>query len=305
MLIGLGSQKMNSHGPSDNQVAKSRRQKICLSMIVKDEASVIARCLASVRPLIDYWIIVDTGSTDGTPDVVGKVLDHVPGELHQRPWVDFSHNRSEALDLARSHGDYILIIDTDDVLELPSDFRLPFLKADSYTVEIWNKSRHYWRPQIIRSSLPWRYEGVLHEFLSLGVDKNNPRVCAENRSQKRLPSAKIRMSEEGARGRLSAAEQFSRDAAVPKNAFTTGTDLFLRARYKFYLAQCYLDAGTRPLREWRHLISGLTTKAIPSEPAMQFAAEPYGSKQTVSLFGCRSDVCSLSMSVPPDIHKCP
>ena len=90
---------MNLHNTSSNQVARSRRQKICLSMIVKDEAAVIARCLASVRPLIDYWIIVDTGSADGTPDIVRKVLHDIPGELHQRPWVDFAHNRSEALDL--------------------------------------------------------------------------------------------------------------------------------------------------------------------------------------------------------------
>ena len=80
---------MNLHSPSTNQVTKSRRQKICLAMIVKDDApEVLARCLASVRPLIDYWIIVDS-STNGTPDVARRVLHDIPGELHQRPWVDF------------------------------------------------------------------------------------------------------------------------------------------------------------------------------------------------------------------------
>ena len=105
-----------------------RRQKICLSMIVKNEASVIRRCLESVRPLIDYWIIVDTGSVDGTQDIIREFFQDIPGELHERPWVDFAHNRSEALALARNHGDYSLIIDADDVLELPPGFRLPFLK---------------------------------------------------------------------------------------------------------------------------------------------------------------------------------
>jgi len=41
-------------------------QTICLVMIVKNEAHVIRRCLESVRPLIDTWLIIDTGSTDGT-----------------------------------------------------------------------------------------------------------------------------------------------------------------------------------------------------------------------------------------------
>jgi glycosyltransferase involved in cell wall biosynthesis len=46
------------------------RQSLCLNMIVKNEAPVIRRCLDSVRPIIDYWVIVDTGSTDGTQDVI-------------------------------------------------------------------------------------------------------------------------------------------------------------------------------------------------------------------------------------------
>jgi glycosyltransferase involved in cell wall biosynthesis len=221
-----------------------RRQKICLSMIVKNEAPVICRCLESVRPLIDYWIIVDTGSIDGTQDVIREFFHDVPGELHERPWVDFAHNRSESLVLARSHGDYSLIIDADDVLELPPGFKLPYLNADSYTVEIRHKEQRYWRPQLVRNAIAWRYEGVLHEFLSC-ADKNGRRVFAENRTQKRLPGVRIQMSEEGARRRQSAEERYRRDATVFESALQTETDPFLVSRYKFYLAQSYLDAGDK------------------------------------------------------------
>ena len=44
------------------------KPKIALSMIVKDETHCIERCLESISQYIDYWIICDTGSTDGTQD---------------------------------------------------------------------------------------------------------------------------------------------------------------------------------------------------------------------------------------------
>ena len=112
------------------------RPTICLNMIVKNEAPVIRRCLESVRPLIDTWVIVDTGSSDGTQDIIRSALADMPGELVERPWVDFAHNRSEALRLARERADYTLIIDADDTLDVRPDFALPVLTANSYTLEI-------------------------------------------------------------------------------------------------------------------------------------------------------------------------
>ena len=85
-------------------------------MIVKNEAHVIERCLRSVRPLIHAWAIADTGSSDGTQDIIRRCMAGMPGELIERPWVDFASNRNEALELAKKYGDYALIIDADEVL---------------------------------------------------------------------------------------------------------------------------------------------------------------------------------------------
>jgi len=63
---------------------------VCLSMIVKNEAPVIRRCLASVHPILSHWLIVDTGSTDGTQAIVREAMAGLPGELVERPWVDFA-----------------------------------------------------------------------------------------------------------------------------------------------------------------------------------------------------------------------
>ena len=79
---------------------------VCLNMIVKDESAVIERCLNSVKEHIDYWVIVDTGSTDGTQEIIQRTLKDIPGILYARPWVDFAHNRNEALQFAKGKTDY-------------------------------------------------------------------------------------------------------------------------------------------------------------------------------------------------------
>lgn len=209
-------------------------QVVCLNMIVKNEAGVIRRCLDSVRPVIDYWVIVDTGSTDGTQNIIREYFYDRPGELHERPWQDFAHNRSEALRLARDKGDYTLIIDADDALEIAPGKHLPPLTADSYSVEIGDSSLIYQRPQLVRNALPWRYEGVLHEFITCdGADSQSAL----------LAGFRIRRNHDGARRRDP--HTYQRDAAVLEAALQTETSPFLRSRYRFYLAQSYRDCGER------------------------------------------------------------
>ena len=226
--------------------AGNGRQKIGLSMIVKNESQAIRRCLESVRSIVDHWAIVDTGSTDGTQDIIRDYLADLPGELKETPWVDFAHNRNEALDLARPHCDYTFFIDADDVLELPPKFAMPILSASSYYVEIRQKELRYWRPHLLRSDLPWQFEGVLHEFLTCGVDKNKQKIFAENLHPRRLAKAVIHMTESGARRQVAAQERYARDAALLEKALETETDPFLIARYTFYLGQSHRDAGNRP-----------------------------------------------------------
>ncbi|HEX3250433.1 MAG TPA: glycosyltransferase, partial [Pyrinomonadaceae bacterium] len=98
------------------------KQTICLNMIVRNEAAVIERCLNSVKGFIDHWVIVDTGSTDGTQQLIRQCMRNLPGELIERPWIDFAHNRSEALEFARGKSDYVFVIDADELLVQDQDF---------------------------------------------------------------------------------------------------------------------------------------------------------------------------------------
>lgn len=216
-------------------------QTICLSMIVKNEATVIRRCLDSVRSLIDHWVIVDTGSTDGTQDIIRDYMKDVPGELVERPWQDFAHNRSEALTLARPYCDYTFIIDADDALELPAGFEMPALMADSYMVDIRDSNAVYQRQQFVRSALPWRYAGVLHEFLT----------CDGAGPHGHLPII-MRRNHDGAR--RNDPTTYQRDVEILERALAGETDAFLISRYTFYLAQSYRDSQ-QPEKALEHYLA--------------------------------------------------
>lgn len=141
-------------------------------MIVKNEAAVIERCLTSVRGLIDSWVISDTGSTDGTQQLIRSTLASVPGELHEEPWTDFGHNRS--LNIARALGkaDYLLLLDADHVLRRTGP--LPTLTADSYLLRHEGETECRVR-RLVRADLPWRYEGVTHARLTCDRRDENDR----------------------------------------------------------------------------------------------------------------------------------
>lgn len=85
---------------------------LSLCMIVKDEATMLPRCLASVSGLADEIVVVDTGSTDGTVAIAhshGATVHH-----HDFTDVDFAAARNRALDLAR--GEFALVLDADEEL---------------------------------------------------------------------------------------------------------------------------------------------------------------------------------------------
>lgn len=152
------------------------KKTICLNMIVKDEGHVIERCLESVKKIIDYWVIVDTGSQDGTQEIIKQFLKDIPGELHERPWVNFEHNRNEALTLALNKADYIFFIDADDRLVFAKDFALPELEADGYWMVQKEASGSFFKEHnlfcLMKNDANIRWQGVIHENLVADTPKD-------------------------------------------------------------------------------------------------------------------------------------
>jgi glycosyltransferase involved in cell wall biosynthesis len=192
-------------------------------MIVKDEAKVIERCLASVRGLIDTWVISDTGSTDGTQDLIRRALDGIPGELHEEPWVNFGRNRTLNIEHARGKADYLLLIDADMVVR--QDGPMPALTADSYMLRH-ASDMEYRIKRLVRGDVVWRYEGATHEYLTTD-------------QQDRVLNLDALVIEHFADGG-SRSDKFERDARLLSEDLKRDPD---NPRTVFYLAQTMRDMG--------------------------------------------------------------
>jgi glycosyltransferase involved in cell wall biosynthesis len=210
---------------------------LCLVMIVKDEEDTIERCLTAVSPFIKYWVIVDTGSTDKTIEVINSTMNNlgIPGELHERPWVNFEVNRTESLNLAKDKGDYRWIIDADDTF-LPNPGTNPFggldKKPDCYQILYKLGNLQYHRAQLVRSNQNWVYKGVLHEYLHLDEDVNV--------LQSQVPNCYVQADISPLKRAASLEEKYANDAKILEKALIDEPD---DARYAFYLAQSYRDSN--------------------------------------------------------------
>lgn len=134
-------------------------------MIVKNESKTIQRCLASVKGIIDYWVIADTGSTDGTQQIIRDFLKDVPGRLIESEWVDFATNRNRALKEARNKADYILMLDADDTLEVSGEFKKSAMDQEAYLLLCSDPIVDSYRLLMINNDSGWKWVGVLHEEL--------------------------------------------------------------------------------------------------------------------------------------------
>jgi hypothetical protein len=211
---------------------------IGLCMIVKNEAHVILRCLQKALPLLDFVLITDTGSTDGTQDVIRNFLQEkgLAGEVIDEPWQDFAYNRSFAMRKLREHPeiDYALMLDADNCLVFQPSFDVQRfkrgLKTDLCDIEVRTGSSIHYSPLLFSNRLPFYYRGVLHEFLKSEAEHSREIV-------KGLFSDQL---QDSARNRDP--DKYLKDANVLEEQLKIESDPFLIARYTFYLAQSYRDA---------------------------------------------------------------
>lgn len=213
---------------------------LSLVMIVKNEEHVIERSLDSALPHVDTWCIVDTGSTDSTIEKIHAAAKKhgKEGVLHERPWVNFGHNRTELLELAReTEASWFFMMDADDILisqdEGKGPFEQQFGSEDAYTILFKRGSLTYPRPAIFNKK-PWVFKGALHEYAHL-----------DNATLGNIETAWVDARVEGARSKNP--NKYRDDALALEEEFVKKPD----SRTAFYCAQSWRDSGNgEKASEW-------------------------------------------------------
>lgn len=210
--------------------------RVALCMIVRDEEAVIERALRSALPWITTWCIVDTGSTDRTKEIIQRVMAEadVSGVLYERPWVNFGHNRTEALTLCKPHAEWAIMLDADDnlVMDVPLPPNLwDHLEMDGMIMRMKHDQICHNRIQIFRLDADWCYDGMVHE---------QPRCRGNPEPRLLMLPPRLYMETRCAGVRSRDPLKYLKDATVLEAEHMRNP---LDTRVLFYLAQSYRDAG--------------------------------------------------------------
>lgn len=148
-----------------------------LVMIVKNSGNVLRECLLENKKYIDFWTIVDTGSTDDTMNIIRETLSDIPGKLLSIEFEDFSQARNYALDNASGKCKYIIMLDDSYVLNGGNNLRkfLKKNKKDCYAIKIgeFNGSaltHSYYSKRITKTSARLRYKYRVHEDIVTNIE---------------------------------------------------------------------------------------------------------------------------------------
>ena len=150
---------------------------ICYCMIIKNGGPLLEEVLTTNLKFIDRWCILDTGSTDGSQEIIKRVLKDKKGELFEEPFVDFKVSRNRCLELAGKSCKFLCMLD--DTYTIEGDLK-PFLElirgdqfSDSFSLLIKSEDTEYYSNRIIKSTTGLRYIHTIHEVIT---NENNINV---------------------------------------------------------------------------------------------------------------------------------
>jgi glycosyltransferase involved in cell wall biosynthesis len=216
--------------------------KLALNFICKNEAHLIERMLNSALSITNLVVAVDTGSTDGTQDLIRKICASKGVECHvfDRPFDNFENSRNYAMQKLKeivnfSSDVWGYFFDCDEVLNIDSTFNKANLNKDLYMINTFIGSMKYTRNTFFRCSLPFRFYGPVHEFI----------VCdKQDITSDIMTGLSVNVFMEGASWKGDVSAKYFHHAQLLEDYvnYKNSQDV----RWLFYLAQSYHDSATIP-----------------------------------------------------------
>jgi len=214
--------------PNELKDLDNSKVSLCLNMIVRNESKIITRLLKSVLPIIDTYIICDTGSTDDTISIIKTFFDehNIHGEVISEPFKNFGYNRTFALKAARNKATYALLLDADMIFKIEPNFNKQNLTKDAYMIIQKGGGLNYYNTRLIRLDIDSKCIGPTHEYYDLPSGHTN----------EKLESIWIEDIGDGG----SKANKFERDITLLQDGIKEEPN---NGRYYFYLANSYFNTG--------------------------------------------------------------
>jgi glycosyltransferase involved in cell wall biosynthesis len=152
--------------------------KISAELIIRDDAATLEACLKSIRPHVDEMVIVDTGSTDASPEIARKYADKFEVYLGANDPTtglidDFAAARNHAHSLATC--EWTFWADGDDVVQGAENLRAMTERSEDmvcyitpYAYDFDAAGRcttlHH-RERLVRPRHLWGWQTPVHEVL--------------------------------------------------------------------------------------------------------------------------------------------
>ncbi len=197
-----------------------------LCMIVKNEEKNIEKCLNSIKDLFDEIIIVDTGSTDNTKNIIEKYTENIYDFI----WInDFSAARNHAFSLATK--DYIMWLDADDILKeedyqklkklkknMNKDYDIIMMKYNIAFDQVGNPTFSYYRERLLKRERNYKWNDRVHEYIELSGNIHKEDIAiTHDKTTNEISTRNLNIYKE---------KELNKEKFTPRNLYYYGRELY-------------------------------------------------------------------------------